>query len=387
MSDRIRLTILTDTVADAGGAPAQAWRVARNCDPDIFDCTIVALFRDGHDTPVERSTVRQGGMGSTIPGYRLGLSRRFLRWNPLALSAVRRTVRRLRPHCVCAIGTESRILSSSIAKSGIGSVAAVDSVGFETESDSLPSLREANRRTRRFVTTSYAAAQRLVRQEGADRNRIDIIPNGIDCSEIPARTSESVIDAKHRMGLSLHQPVVLLASDFVRHKDHLTFLEAAAHLRPLVANARFVLIGQGGEAALAELDATIDRLFLTGRVTVINDWATLPLWTQAADVGVLTSYSESCSRTLLSYMAAGLPIVAVGAGGNPELIQHNKSGYLANPGDADQIAMYLMLLLLSQDMAEEFGEAARQRVETEFTAHQEARRWSDYLRTVAVTGA
>jgi len=381
MGNRIRLLILTDSVGDAvREAPPMAVRLARLCDPHLFDCRIVTLFGGG---------AGRGAAGPPCPISDLNLPRWLLSWNPLAKYAIYREIRRFRPECLCFVGTQARLVGPRIARrSGITSqVVAIDDMGLDIPPRLVPTLRAASRESRLVVATSYASAQRLVHQEAVDRNRIDIIPHGIDSSSFPHRTPDSVTVAKHRMGLSVHQPVILMAADLVRYKDHLTFLEAAAHLQPLVPNARFVILGHGCRAARAQLEEAIAKLNLSGRVTVTDDWNMFPAWMSAADVGVLTSYGESCSPTLLSYMAAGLPVVAADVGGNSELIHHNESGYLVAPCEGDQLAVYLMILLLSPDLAERFGTAARQRIERDFTVEQEARRWSDYFRALAIASA
>lgn len=381
MGNRIRLLILADSVSDpARETPPMAIRLARLCDPYFFTCRIVTLFGATGDV---------GDAGPPCPIDYLNLPRWFLSRNPLARSGIQRAIRRFRPDCICFVGTQARLVGPPLARrAGIASqVVAVNDMGLDIPPRLVPTLRTAGRRIGLVVATSYASAQRLVHQEAIDRSRIEIIHHGIDSSTFPHRTADSVAVAKHRMGLSVHQPVILMAADLLRHKDHLTFLEAASHLQPLIPNARFVIIGHGTRPAQSRLQQAIADLNLSGRVTLTDDWGTLPAWMNAADVGVLTSYGESCSPTLLSYMASGLPVVAADVGGNSEIIQHNQSGYLVSPCEGDQLAVYTMILLLSPDLAERFGRAARKRIERDFTAEQEARRWTDYFRTLAIASA
>jgi glycosyltransferase involved in cell wall biosynthesis len=176
-----------------------------------------------------------------------------------------------------------------------------------------------------------------------------------------------------------------MESPLERIKDHATFLAAAVHLAPLYPPARFVLMIEGSADAVAKLRVRAAQAGVLERMILVDDLSVRAQWLQAADVAVLTSMSEGCSDTLLSYMAAGLPIVATSVGGNPELIRHGESGYLFDPGEADALAMRINILLLADDLASRFGAAARERARTEFTAENEVRRFADLYRTLVYT--
>ena len=63
------------------------------------------------------------------------------------------------------------------------------------------------------------------------------------------------------------------------------------------------------------------------------------------DVFVLPSLGEGMSNTLLEAMASALPVVATRVGGNPELIEDGRSGFLFSPGDVAGLAAQLQNFL------------------------------------------
>jgi len=69
-------------------------------------------------------------------------------------------------------------------------------------------------------------------------------------------------------------------------------------------------------------------------------------------------------------MAAGLPVVCTEVGGNVELIEHNKQGFLFRPGDYQDLAGYLMLLIQDRKLASTLGQAAAQRALEKFGVEQ-----------------
>ncbi|MBI5869095.1 MAG: glycosyltransferase family 4 protein [candidate division Zixibacteria bacterium] len=379
MRERLRLLYLVDRLDDSGRETlAHLSRVVTRLDRALFDPVVVAI----HDIADNFDRL-------SIP-CRLeaaGVSRSGVSWDLLGRARLARLAGGGQFDLACAYDLNARILGLPVARSaGIKvCMGEVRDLGHTLNSDHLIALRKANEVPARFVATSSAAAARLVRQERVRRDRVDVIPSGTDCAGLPDRTPQSVADAKHAFGLSLQERVVFMESPLERMKDPATFLDAAAHLAPLYPHARFVLLIPGSAEDIPYLLNQARQAGVFERLIVVEDQSARARWMQAADVAVLTSMSESCSDTLLSYMAAGLPIVATSVGGNPELIRHGESGYLFDPGEADALAMRVNILLLAEDLASRFGAAARERAATEFSVELEVKRLSDYYRGLVFT--
>ena len=63
------------------------------------------------------------------------------------------------------------------------------------------------------------------------------------------------------------------------------------------------------------------------------------------DIGVLATFTEGISNTLLEFMALEKPIVVAGAGGCAELISNNENGFLLSAGDVKGLVQKITLLL------------------------------------------
>src|SRR5207237_1116794 len=64
-------------------------------------------------------------------------------------------------------------------------------------------------------------------------------------------------------------------------------------------------------------------------------------------------------RALTEAMIAGLPVVASAVNGVPEIVEHEQSGLLVEPGDAGLLAAGLIRLLRDTALAARLGAAAR----------------------------
>jgi glycosyltransferase involved in cell wall biosynthesis len=91
------------------------------------------------------------------------------------------------------------------------------------------------------------------------------------------------------------------------------------------------------------------------------------------------------SLALLEAMASGKPVVATRVGGNPELIDHGRTGFLVQPEDAKDLAANLVKLLSDPGMMQEFGRQGVERVRQHFSMGQMVDRYRDlYARSLSV---
>jgi len=88
---------------------------------------------------------------------------------------------------------------------------------------------------------------------------------------------------------------------------------------------------------------------------------------RALDLFVFPSLAEPLGTSLLAAMSCGLPVMAVAAGGVPEVIEEG-SGLLLAQSSPEEIARAAVGLLLDRELAARLGAAARRVIERRFTA-------------------
>jgi glycosyltransferase involved in cell wall biosynthesis len=105
---------------------------------------------------------------------------------------------------------------------------------------------------------------------------------------------------------------------------------------------RAVIIGGGlfGEDAFArELVELVDRLGLTGRVSLRGHRS--DVWDELSRIDVLVHSSvtpEPFGQVIVEGMAAGVPVIAAGAGGPAEILDHGVTGMLYEPMNISALA-------------------------------------------------
>ena len=200
----------------------------------------------------------------------------------------------------------------------------------------------------RVVCNSQAAADRL-RQTGVRRCKLVVIPNGLsDEAFVEATPALPVSPEVTRIGMiaRMNDPA----------KNHRTFLRVAARLAAKFGNLEFVLVGDG--PLRAELESFAAQVGLNGRVRFLGDRHDIPAVLASLDITMLPSSSESLSNVILESMAAGVPVIATDVGGNPELLQEGKTGFLV-PLDDNSFVWAAEQLLFNPKQRNECGQRAK----------------------------
>ncbi|MBS4174975.1 glycosyltransferase family 4 protein [Bacillus sp. FJAT-49736] len=92
-------------------------------------------------------------------------------------------------------------------------------------------------------------------------------------------------------------------------------------------------------------------------------------WYAASDIFVCTSrWQEPLARVHYEAMAAGLPIITTARGGNPEVIQSEKNGFVVkNPDDPNEFVDKISKVLSSKSLMRKMGEKGRELAESQYT--------------------
>ncbi len=208
----------------------------------------------------------------------------------------------------------------------------------------------------RVVCNSRAAAGRL-QDRGIAESKLAVIPNGL-----PRECFAATPPAIPREPGTLRIGMISRMNHAV--KQHEMFLRVAARLSPRFPHLRFVLVGDGPlRPALEHLDKTLG---LWNYTTFLGDRRDIPAVFASLDISVLPSSSESLSNVIMESMAAGVPVVASDAGGNPELVKHGETGFLFASGEESQFAEALETLIVQPDLRKRLAVSARARAQSEY---------------------
>ncbi len=208
--------------------------------------------------------------------------------------------------------------------------------------------------TSAVVSNSRALLQDFQSTYSYDRNRLHLLPNGLDLQRFAPADQQG---ARAALGLEPQALVVAMVARFTKVKGHDLALEAFARVRQREPAARLVLAGHGPLEPQIRQRASV--LGLGKAVRFLPPDTDVPTLFAAADAVLLSSRSESLPRVLVEAAACGRPAVATKVGGCGEVIQDGLSGYVVPLADAETMAARLLALLQDPELRWSMGKAAR----------------------------
>ncbi|WP_205880315.1 glycosyltransferase family 4 protein [Lichenicoccus roseus] len=189
------------------------------------------------------------------------------------------------------------------------------------------------RRFQRYVAVSRRIEEELVRHHAVPRDRIVVIPNGIDLDRF---CSDAGADADLRADLAI--PAVARLLLFVGHeftrKGLSHVIDALPRLGP---DFHLLVVGTDDPARFAASAASHG---VAGRVYFLGPRGDLPALYRAADAFVFPTGYESFSLVCMEALACGTPIFATRVGGIEDYLVDGEAGF-AIERNGDDIAARL----------------------------------------------
>ena len=202
---------------------------------------------------------------------------------------------------------------------------------------------------------------------------IDVVHGGITITQAPVPAGTPSVRAE--FGIPEECRLVLMACRLQHQKGVHVFLDAAARVRQVSPEIRFMVVGgtlfgldRGYAVALQEQAA---RLQLTSLVTFTGYRPDIYRFLEVADVVVHSSVEpDSFPTVLLEAMALGRPVIASDLGGPREIIDDGRTGLLVPPKDAGALADAIIRTLGRADHGVDLGRAGAERFNTHFRAER-----------------
>lgn len=226
-----------------------------------------------------------------------------------------------------------------------------------------------------FIAVAEPHGRYLAEHEGCPARKVRVIPNGVDTDRFHPRWPNGSL--REKLGLPDDAPVAGIVAAIRPEKNHDLFLRSAALIRQQLPKARFLVVGDGPERE--RLETLADELGLGGSVHFLGTRHDIPELLALTDVFLLTSHMEANPVSILEAMATEKPVVATRVGSVPETVLDGQTGYLAAPGDADQIAARAVELLRDPERAAAMGRAAREHVVCHWSVKRMVQGYQDLI--------
>ncbi|MFH1033866.1 MAG: glycosyltransferase [Pseudomonadota bacterium] len=219
-----------------------------------------------------------------------------------------------------------------------------------------------NRHSQQLVGSNVAVSEFLVRALGLPAARVHTIIDGVHMGFF---SGTGRTDLKAHLGIPPERPVVLYTGALLASKGVNNFFEAIPHVLKEKPEAFFLVVGYPVE----ESQALVQRLGVAEHCLFVGqvDYFELPDYLKIGDVAVdpKEEVAGEASGKIINYMGGGLAVACFDGANNRRFL--GDTGAFAPTPDPAGLARAILSLLADPLACRQKGEAARRRVEREFS--------------------
>ena len=360
------------TQSELGGAQRYVFDLAKNLKTEFN--VAVAFGEQGEQGELAKQLKQANIEYHIIPHLKRAISP----VNDLkALFEIIKLIRKLKPDIIHLNSSKISILGSLASLCVVRSTLCVYTVHGWVFNEPMPNWKKifykyAEKFTAIFknkiICVSEFDKQTAIKEKTCAQKKLTTIHNGIKpinfLSKDEARNK--LLNQYTSIPVSQYPSILIGAVANLYLAKGLEYLIQAIYI--LITNYQLpiiaIIIGQGEERKnLEDLIGQLNlknNVILTGRID--NAAELLP----AFDIYACSSVKEGLSYTIIEAMQAGLPVVATNVGGNPELIQDNKTGLLTPAKDPQILAKKIQWLINNPELGQKLGNNAKQKARDEF---------------------
>jgi len=198
------------------------------------------------------------------------------------------------------------------------------------------------RHASRVIAVAYHLAE-LAIQLGAARERVAVIPNGVDAG---AFAPVDRVEARRQLRIDVGAQMLVSVGRLIRTKGFDRVIRVMPALRAAFPNLLFAIVGGnpvGEKGNVAELQRLVTELELSEHVLFAGEQAReqVILWLSAADVFVLATDMEGCPNVVWEALACGRPVVATKVGEIERMVPPFGGVLFTDPDDAAALRLAL----------------------------------------------
>lgn len=376
---RIRLLLLTDTsIAFSGGSERFLRNLVTLLPRDRYDITVVQLDAGGFPES-EKHHLADGDAARIV---HLPVEAIYGRGGLRALRTLRSMVAGGGFDIVQSHHEKSDLINALLPRRpGCVHISNRRDMGYKKSAKLKWLFRHLNPRFDCVVAPSQQILGELARSEALEAGRMLWIPNGVDTQRFHPRPPPARAAIRQSLSLQADALVFGCVARLTPEKRHVDLVDAFARMHATFPQARLVLLGDG--PLQGEIEARVVSLGVAGAVRMTGMRPDVEAILPALDVGMLVSSTEGMSNAILEMMASGLPMIATDVGGNRSLVASGATGLLVPARAPGRLAEAMLALAADPALRHRMGEAARQRVEREFSLAAMVRAFDQAYRRLA----
>ena len=212
---------------------------------------------------------------------------------------------------------------------------------------------------------SQSIVDELVHNEGVAAAKVGLIYNGIDLANFTGPVNCAEMRAK--LGIEADAKVIGTLANLNSYKGHNDLVAALAMIKDRLPKPWHLLAIGRDDGELAALRAQSSQLGLDGNIHWLGMRRDTVALLRACDLAVLASHQEGFSNAVIESMAASLPMIVTGVGGNAEAVLHGINGLVVPARDPARLGDAIALLANNPGLSAAMGKAGQERAVSQFS--------------------
>ena len=207
----------------------------------------------------------------------------------------------------------------------------------------------------KIIAVTHTIIRKALDARVGTKEKFVMVRSGFETSQF-VQQDENVQRIRKELGIKNGDMVVGKIARFSILKGHQYVIDAIPKVVEQVPNVKFLFVGSGElEGQFKEQvkrEGVEEHVIFAG----LTNQERIPLIISAMDVLVHTSLLEGLARVLPQALAAKKPVVSFDIDGAHEVVIDERTGYLVEPGNCEQLTTAIVTLLNDKNKSRIFGE-------------------------------
>jgi len=224
-------------------------------------------------------------------------------------------------------------------------------------------FRFVAKHSNKIIAVSNNIKEEVIKRLALSADNFISIYNGVDLNRFQHKTSSETL--RGSLNINSSDPIVGSVGGLRPVKDYQCLLKSVPIILKEFPKTKFILVGDG--PLKESLKFKVKSLKLENNVLFLGWRTDIPELLAIFDIFALSSKTEGISISILEAMASRLPVIATNVGGNQEVVEDGKTGFLVPQGDFHSLANAIIKLLKGKQLREAMGVNGKRRVEEKFS--------------------
>ncbi|MCQ2410326.1 MAG: glycosyltransferase family 4 protein [Elusimicrobiaceae bacterium] len=208
------------------------------------------------------------------------------------------------------------------------------------------------------VAESCATAEYLLRRQKYRKDKIFLLPNGVDRTQF-YKDENTRLAMRKKYGFHVKTVVFVCVARLVEIKNPLILVQAFRNVWMRNPDAKLVFVGEGDMRP--KLEDYIRQSGMQNAVVLAGEQKEVRPFLNMADVFVLPSLEESLPLALLEALCAGLACIVSPVGDMPRWVQHGENGFVVPAKDITLLSCVMSELSSDETRRLEMGKKSLQK--------------------------